>query len=61
VFTLQDASTNTWNVHGSLYYASTSLNVIAGSKALSGTLTTVALIASGGGTFDAGSASIQFE
>lgn len=63
VFTLVDASTNTWAAQGVFCTSSAAwTNTVAGVVALSGTLTQVAVTTSNGtDTFDAGSINILYE
>lgn len=61
-FVLHDAATNTWVAQGQIGRAdSAGMAHTAGSKALSGELTTVRLINDGSHTFDGGSVNIQYD
>ncbi len=63
VFTLVDASTNTWAAQGVFGLSNTTLTITtAGSKSLSATLNSVRITTQGGSdTFDAGSINILYE
>lgn len=59
--TLQDSSTNTWVADGSLFLTGSRACILAGSKALTGTLTSVRITADNGlDNFDAGSINIAY-